>query len=248
MILIVVAIAGLGFFLWASSAPDHRFRYKMTVEVDTPAGVRSGASVHEIRARYRNHAGLAPRSRTIDTTGEAVAVDLPGGQTLFVLAPGAESVQRAFDPEWKNDWVESAKRIATEGTSEAVSLPVEANRDRTPSGLPRQTSGLLVRFRDTNRPETIEEVQPARLDEAFGEGFSLRRITVQLTEEPLTSGIERRLPWLPDYYNLKFSGDRYSSAENQHKGIAAFMSSGAFSAGMGLSPHERRSMFKRKAS
>ena len=242
-----VLIIGALLFLWVTrSGGGEHFRYRLTVEVDTPDGVRSGASVHEIRSRYRNHAGLAPRSRTMNTIGEAVAVDLPNGQTLFLLTPSAESVQRALDPEWHNDWVESTERIAARGSSEPVSLPVETNRDRTPEGLPRQHAGLFVRFHDMNKPESVQEVDPAQLDQAFGPGHSLRRITIQVTDEPLTSGIERRLPWLPEYYNLKFSGDRYWSADNAHKGISASMSSGAFSAGMGLSPHERGSRTKRE--
>src|SRR5687768_16239408 len=97
------------FLLTACSDRGERFRYKMTVEVDTPDGVRSGYSVHEVRARYRNHFGVAPRSRTMDTIGEAVAVDLPDGQTLFVLTPSPDRIQSVLDPAWHNDWVESSQ-------------------------------------------------------------------------------------------------------------------------------------------
>ena len=227
------------FLLTACSDRGERFRYKMTVEVDTPDGVRSGYSVHEVRARYRNHFGLAPRSRTMDTIGEAVAVDLPDGQTLFVLTPSPDRIQSVLDPAWHNDWVESAQRITTEKNLRPVRFSIESKRDRTPDGLPRQFGGLFVRFRDINRPESIEELDPARLEQGLGAGHALRGITIQLTDDPVTSGIERRLAWLPKYYDLKFSGDRYQSIENRHKGLSAYITSGAFSAGMGLSPHDR---------
>ncbi len=239
-------IIGVVLCLWATrSGGGEHFRYRMTVEVETPEGLRSGHSIHEVRAANQNNLGLAPPSRKIEKTGEAVAVDLPNGQTLFVLAPSPDRVQQVLDPEWRNDWVESAKRIADRKTSGVLSFPIETNRDRTPSGNPRQYGGLFVRFRELDKPATIEEVDPERLDAAFGPGYALRRVTIQLTDEPVTSGIERRLPWLPEHYDLKFSGDRYESLENEHKGISAFMSSGAFSAGMGLSPHERGSKAKR---
>lgn len=46
--------------------------------------------------------------RGMRTRGEAVAVDLPGGQVLFALVPRDTLVQSVLDPEWKNDWVASA--------------------------------------------------------------------------------------------------------------------------------------------
>ncbi len=239
-------IIGAALFLWATrSGGGERFRYRMTVEVETPDGLRSGHSVHEVRAAYQNNLGLAPRSRNMHMTGEAVAVDLPNGETLFMLPPGSERVQQVFDPEWRNDWVESAARISDRKTSGVLNFPIETNRERSPDGLPRQHAGLFVRFRDINKPETVEEVNPERLEEAFGPGYALRRVTVQLTDEPVTAGIEKRLPWLSKYYDLKFSGDRYWSAENSHKGISASMSSGSFSTGLGLSPHEPKSKTKR---
>ena len=241
-----VLIIGVVLFLWATrSGGGESFRYRMAVEVETPEGLRSGHSVHEIRAANQNNLGLAPPSRKIEKTGEAVAVDLPNGQTLFVLAPSPDRVQQVLDPEWRNDWVESAKRIADRKTSGVLNFPIDTKRDRSPDGLPRSHAGLFVRFRDISKPDTVEEVNPERLDEAFGPGYALRRVTVQLTDEPPTSGIERRLPWLPEHYNFKFSGDRYWSADNAHKGISASMSSGAFSTGMGLSPNEPKSKTKR---
>ncbi len=240
---VIIGAVGL---LWATrSGGGERFRYRVTVEVETPDGVRSGHSINEVRAANHNNLGLAPPSRSMDKIGEAIAVDLPNGETLFMLPPSSERVQQVFDPEWKNDWVESTQRISEKAASAVLNFPIETNRERTPDGLPRQHAGLLVRFRDINKPDTVEEVNPERLDEAFGAGHALRRVTVQLTEEPLTSGIEKRLPWLPKYYDLKFSGDRYWSADNSHKGISASMSSGAFSAGMGLSPNEPKSKTKR---
>jgi hypothetical protein len=230
-------IIGAALFLWVTrSGGGERFRYRVTVEVETPDGVRSGHSVHEVRAAYQNNLYLAPRSRNMDMTGEAVAVDLPNGKTLFMLPPSSEKVQQVFDAEWKNDWVESTKRISDRKTSGVLNFPIDTKRERGSDGLPQSHDGLFVQFRDINKPATVEEVNPEHLPEAFGTGYALRRVTVQLTDEPLTSGIERRLPWLPDYYNFKFSGDRYSSLENAHKGISAFMSSGAFSAGLGLNP------------
>jgi hypothetical protein len=55
---------------------------------------------------------------------------------------------------------------------------------------------MLVRFRDIADPTSVEKVDPDNLAASFGEGVKLRRITVQLTDDPVTTGIEKRLGWL----------------------------------------------------
>lgn len=63
---------------------------------------------------------------------------------------------------------------------------------------------MLVTFRDIDDPASVEKVDPANLAATFGEGVSLKRITVELTDGPVTRGIEERLPWLPNVYeNLR---------------------------------------------
>jgi hypothetical protein len=68
---------------------------------------------------------------------------------------------------------------------------VEGKAELPPHMLP-----MLVRFRDASEPTTVEQVQPAELAEAFGPGTSLRGVTVEMTNDPVSAGIERHLPWL----------------------------------------------------
>jgi hypothetical protein len=57
----------------------------------------------------------------------------------------------------------------------------------------------LVHFRDVRDPKSVAAVDPAHLDAAFGPGVRLKRITVQVTGDPVTRGIEGRLGWLGAY-------------------------------------------------
>jgi|GEM_PF-4221808 len=41
----------------------------------------------------------------------------------------------------------------------------------------------------------------AHLDDTFGPGIKLRRITVVMTDAAVATGIEKRLLWLPPLYN-----------------------------------------------
>ncbi len=53
---------------------------------------------------------------------------------------------------------------------------------------------MLVRFRNIRDPSSVETVDPDNLAKSFGAGVRLKRITVQITDDPVTSGIDKRLP------------------------------------------------------
>ena len=164
----------------------------MTVEVETPEGLRRGSGVHQIWAN--NAMSILPDEAKRDWggEGEAVAVELPNGKTLFALLrtvnPMREDMARmsmaALDPAFKNDIVESAGRLSW-GTG------VHTTADVAPSDYP-----LLVSFRDIADPKSVERVEPANLAAAFGPGARLRRIIIELTDDDVTTGIQKRLGWL----------------------------------------------------
>jgi hypothetical protein len=206
------------------------YRFKMTVEVETPEGLKTGWSVYEVEAK--NVVALTPGGvgRERKLRGQAVAVDIALGKVLFVLVKNdslAEMSMAALDPAYKNDWVESAERIAAGAGIHSPAVIMTSNYP------------MLVTFADLSDPKTVDQVSPDNLASRFGAGVTLKRITVQVTDEPVTAGIEKRLSWLPQYYDKQLSGDRYQSIENNHKGISAFIGAGVFSAGMGLSPYEK---------
>jgi hypothetical protein len=179
---------------------DYRYRYRLTVEVETPDGLRTGSAVEE-QIAGKSHIDLGDLSakRWIRTRGEAAAVDLPRGQTLFAVIPKSEVAQAVLDPKWQNDWVESARRIASGDTPKG---PVSIDPARYPT---------LVRFRDINDPKTVEKVDPTNLAATFGADVRLRRVTLQLTRDPVSADIARRLKWLDSYVNRSFDGQRFSN-------------------------------------
>lgn len=199
----------------------YSYRYKMVVEVETPDGLKTGSAVHEtIVSKSNVDLGDLNAKRGMRTRGEAVAVDLPGGQTLFALLPDSSLTQAVLDPEWKNDWVDSAKRISSGDTPEgpiAMTGGKQTDRFAKPVGYP-----MLVRFRDIADPKTVEEVDPANLAASFGAGVRLRRITLQVTDEDVTEGIEKRLVWLQQIpernLNLEHGQTDFSVSATLHHG------------------------------
>ncbi len=168
------------------------YRYRMTVEVDTPQGLRSGSSVIEVRTdqgpRFPGPEAGGVKSRI---RGEAVAVDLPRG-TLFALLQspngrGAESYAWALLPRPPTRGDDAEGRRAN---YEALGS-VQGQAELQPENYP-----MLVTFRDLADPTSVEAANPADFASVFGPGYALRRIMVRVTDEPVTSTISEQLRWL----------------------------------------------------
>jgi hypothetical protein len=178
-------------------------RYKVTVEVDDRGTSRSGSSVMSFKLLKPTVALVSPYNA--EFKGEAVAVDLGNRQVLFALLKdengNSGTVQMWPEKVFENlssgsERIRNIRRIASnEGHSRELPRFFPAISD---SREPFMNYPLLVRFRDLDRPETIEAVDPEALDKAFGAGVKLKRILVQITDDPVTDGIKQRLPWLED--------------------------------------------------
>lgn len=200
----VLMVLALGAALPACADDTPTYRYRLTVEVDTPAGLRSGSSVIEVDTRLVRP-GSNPASYAVEhrVRGEAVAVDLPGGRTLFALLRSPDDTDWAsrvmvdLTPQQPGETpLESfvARYAAAASVAgERVLPPVWPRRQNWPA---RSAWPMLVTFGDLAEPTSVALVDPDDLAASFGEGVALRRITVQITDDPVTTGIEERLGWL----------------------------------------------------
>lgn len=207
-LLAAVLLAGCG--LVKFYAP---YRYRLTVEVETPHGIHAGSSVIELEP---GEVGTTLGGAAVEVRGEAVAVDLPGGRMLFALlrADGFSnwpaSVMEVVNPvpfrqprDKPTDTFFRRQQKAIRANGKLMIVPHAANFG--PSGQPMGTEyhgelknvyPVFVRFRDPRDPKTVERVDPDNLAASFGPGVRLRRITVQLTDDSVTRGIATRLEWL----------------------------------------------------
>lgn len=189
IVLVGLAMLVLLFHVGCSEESKERYHFRMTVEVETPQGLRTGSSVYEVSAWRPVIRDAIDRAWSV--RGEAVAVDLPGGKTLFALLKTnamhndmAGLSMTALDPAFNNDIIESATRIA-------------ARRGiRSPAEVPRSDYPMLVTFRDPKDPKSVERVTSDDLSATFGVGVKLKRITVRVANDAVTTGIEKRLAWL----------------------------------------------------
>lgn len=195
MRMLTAAFAALLALAGCSEMNSSRFRYKMTVEVETPQGLRTGSSVREISAgRISKLFQLGDAHKAwLKHRGEAVAVNMAHGRTLFVLLKepkgnagnaAVAALRQGLPGEIGPDWVEQLQQKQYLGRK-AVLLP--------------ENYPLLVTFADINDPKSVERVDRANLAASFGEGVKLKAITVEVTNEPMTTGIGKRFKWWNTY-------------------------------------------------
>ncbi len=183
------------------------YRYRMAVEVETPAGIKTGSSVIEVHTDVAGEYSIPTPGRvSTKVRGEATSVDLGNGEVLFAL------LRSPTDADWASRVM---LLLAPEGGDFQATFDAML-QDRREKSLPRyfrdrghivneRAAPMLVTFSDVNDPTTVELVDPDDLTATFGEGFRLKRITVRITEDPVTTRIEERLGWLGQVRDMGFS-------------------------------------------
>ncbi|KUO51366.1 MAG: hypothetical protein APF82_11015 [Sphingomonadales bacterium BRH_c42] len=189
------------------------YRYRMTVEVDTPEGLKTGSSVIEVDTHMETNPE-SPSSQRINRSamGEAAMVDLGergilfallrseddvdfAARIMFLLAPkGLDKNGDAFLGRFAN-MLELTEPVELPATQEKINPPLAKMKGRP----------MLVTFGDLVDPASVERVDPDDLAATFGKGVSLRRITVQITRDRVTTGIEKRLGWLSQLKGMNLS-------------------------------------------
>jgi hypothetical protein len=192
-----IAVLGLPLLLAGCFGNRASFRYKLTLSVETPEGVKSGFSVVELDAGDVTIPGRGTMSRA---TGEAVYVDLGEGARPIV------AVMVPYRPErggfkWgdgKPD-IDGLLRLYGEPAKSEETLIDRIRRLarlRGPRMLTADDLPDLVTFADINDPKSVRWVDPHDLPAALGRDVKWNSITIEVTNEPVTTGIEKKLPWL----------------------------------------------------
>jgi hypothetical protein len=174
--------------------PGHK--YRLTVEVETPQGIKSASGVMAVHPDRSYGRG----GRT-QTKGDAVLVDLGGGKNLVALLA---HIDGTLDLDGMNYVALRAFR--------ATGRNVSFNEMSRLTGAVPVTGALipvLVSFADLGNPESARTAPPGGLAAVLGEGFRLHGISAEpvpnglwpldfggLLGEPVTRGILAKLPWL----------------------------------------------------
>ena len=185
------------------------YRYELTPSVDTPDGVKTGFNVVEVN--YRD--GGSTR-----ITGEALFLDLgPGKRPLIALLTKTMPPRRP-DTAWRRGegWEENQpSSILTRvygqklPQMDIVDAASRFKNYRGPRAIETFDLPDLVTFGDIDDPKSVRLVDRDNIAAALGDGVSWRSMTLEITNEPLTTGIETKLAWLPNQRgSLVFTGQR----------------------------------------
>lgn len=183
------------------------WRYKMTVTVETPEGLKSGSAVREVSAEVRqpimgeqryNHFSLSK--------GAAVVVDLGARGVLFAPMIGitgdADQPKNIVFKTFPYD----CDTIADRGCAVRYYASL---KETPPKEVSLQNYPMLVYFENLKDPKTIQsvldvELQNGNLDEPivtgnyfekyFGEGVRLKSISIEITQEDITGTVKKYLP------------------------------------------------------
>ena len=173
--------------------PGHK--YRLTVEVETPEGLKSAKGVMAVHPD-RGYS----RSGHTTTKGDAVLVDLGGGKNLVALLAHRDNT---VDLDGMNYVALRAYKAAGQNVSFNEMTRMTGAVPVTGALIP-----ILVSFTDLSNPATARTVPPDNLAAVLGQGFRLHGMTAEVVPngiwpldfggrlgEPVTRGIEAKLPW-----------------------------------------------------
>lgn len=178
--------------------PTYTYRYRLSVEVETPEGLRSGSSVIEVRYEIFPEL-LTERDHISRIFGEAVFVDLGQGKNLVGLLAAGPSGE---DVDYPGRIVFPAFNLNGNDPDTPRRLPqLRGKRDldiyhSNPYEAAKRFLPTFVTFGDLNDLGTARIAPPDMFEDTFGAGFRLHNVSIEMTNDPMTSGIERKMPWL----------------------------------------------------
>ncbi len=199
---IVVAYYAIGWWCFPSTS----LNYKLSVDVDDNGVMRHGEGVIGVDFQSNGFMRIDKTPNwSIGVRGEAFAVDLGARGALFVLLSSDHTRATLSRPRERTSAEAGRSALwAYYGDNFGDLAPNydgkrhldEFARDQTVVEIRPDSLPMLVRFRDVNDPTSVERVEPDDLTATFGAGVKLLRATVQIVDEPVTKGIETRLPWV----------------------------------------------------
>jgi hypothetical protein len=182
--------------------PSDSWNVRMTVEIATPEGVKTGSSVWRIH--HDNEPQILPNQSGayyVDR-GEAIEIDLGRRGIVFALLRGAD-----LNVDY----------------SHVIAFTVFPLGEKTPPGtvatLAPQQFPLFVHFKNMDDPRTVEtvygdilrekaipsnnlfqkpteQIRVNRMADVFGSGVAITSVSMEVTKDSPKLALQRILPWL----------------------------------------------------
>jgi hypothetical protein len=239
---VAVLCLGVVLGLTLASCQDPRsatVRYRVIATVAVDGKPVENSTVMEIKYRnaddpnvnwfIRAVMGISGTVTYTEQHGEALIVDLGERGTAFILPSSYSPYGSTGRGNFSSFYATSL--LTTLGITNKLNL-IDANdfaqlrniRGRRPlRSRTDEVHPAMVAFLNEQQPETIYQVDPYNMQASFG-GVRLISLDIEITDDPVTSKLPQRLPWLmgrkgklaadhstPVVYPLK-AGDRFVTA------------------------------------
>ena len=189
---------------WKLVHPSHKYRFRLTVEVIRDGVSHSGQSVIELRTTRNTILSLLSEVPSWSTSvrGEAVFVELGGNDHLIALltsdnqpGPTALLPSRAILGD-VSAYSGPAGVLDKLSTREPQALREAMGKSflLTTKQLPP-----LVHFKQIDDPTSVERIDPDNPAEGYGSAVGPVRVHLEITRDPVTTGLLKKLPWLVNF-------------------------------------------------
>lgn len=192
------------------------YRYRVTVEVQTPQGPRSGSSVMEVVYGQQQVPGNPGWSARIEYKGEAVYVDLGAGRYVVALLNTGrlDPLQALFR---QLGWGFASLKELEKGGK--LSGKVELKGGEIPTMVtftnPADPTSFKIVYQtkfnrqypqnDESRRRHVEvivgpEIVQNNFASLFGPGYALKSVTLEIVDPktPVTRWVTQKLQWIDD--------------------------------------------------
>lgn len=177
ILIFIIAIIGW----WKYEFPSATWRYKMTVTVETPEGIKTGFAVREVHASAQP-GFVGVEAKVYHTVkGEAVVVDMGQGKYLFALMDidGSYRIVRDVFPYRETSDSDYVRHYA------ALKEPAKS--------LDVSQYPAFVTFKDIKDLKTVTQVDAQNLSATFGKGVKLKDITLEMADADVTQKMKEYL-------------------------------------------------------
>jgi len=208
----IVPLAACGWF-----GDENTFRYRLTVAVESGGEVYAGSSVIQVEVVRQELRLLSQTTWASKVTGDAVVVDVPKHNPIFVLlsAKTADWDAAIAFKMFRQRLPNPRESVATRDNMQVMTALRET------AEIPAELYPTIVGFGDLSRPETVYVLPPDDLSRALGSGSRVVRMTIEMTDDRVTTGkADDRLPWLAEIAT-HLDGDPYQTTG---KGLANTLS------------------------
>jgi hypothetical protein len=186
-VIIVGAVATAAIALHESTK-SYIHRYRLTVAVDANGSALVGSSVVEVVWLQQTQSlPINVPNFVANVHGEATVLDLGDGRALVALLGPADPLDVPTPPEFL--------AMRAYGLADGnASIPIIAKQKGVRS-LEGKDVPALILFRDISDPRSAKVVKPADRDRHLASDLRLLDVTIEITSQPVTRDIDKKLPW-----------------------------------------------------